>query len=337
MKRKWLREEMLCEKAPALLSPSPKWFKFSEYEVFDTDLGLYIGSKKNSKIEYYEPFKLFPAILEDYLRLVVKLRAISRFKPNVVKASKEERYRLYLKEKEYQKTKATLPFVQKYGLFGLFYECISDIYPKKVTSNEFNAVLDPKCSTFLPMFFQQHLVSNSIIEYDKLAARFLPELSPPYPYVDDLEEGINFQKYYAEPVEGIVLYPDMGSIIRHETLLKEYERSGLKLDDPVESFEKKYGRSDITYEMVLNFGIRKIGLALSYANDLFNLEWRFNSLLSALSIMYIMNKAEMMGKIIRICQYKKCNEIIIGKKYCCPKHADAARQERCRARKKHEE
>jgi len=165
----------------------------------------------------------------------------------------------------------------------------------------------------------------------------LPRLSSPLPNAEiSREQAKAFYENYAEPLNGVILYPDITDILWCEKLMKEYESSGSRLDDTVESIRQQNGRTDITYKRVLNFSINNLGITLSPDSGTWDLRWNSKSLFSALSIMYAMNKAEKMGKRIQMCQYSKCNEVILGKKYCCPQHADAARQERCRAKKKKE-
>lgn len=331
------KAESIREQAPGLFSLSPKWFKFSDYEILDTKKGLYIAPIKNSLKILYEPFKLFPEILQDYLQLLIDLKSLQEL--NADKNCSEDEVIRMFKKLDFKRAETILPFVRKYGLLGLFNDCLLSIEPdfNDDTGEKHIAVLSHNSRFYLSSFYQTNAVNFSV-EYEKLASHFLPRLCSPYPNIyESKAESKIFHENYAERINDIMLYPDITRILRHQKLLKEYESTGSNPDSIVESFCQENTRSHTTYKRALGLGFNDLGIAFSYDNEAWDIRWNFKSLFSALSIMYAMNIAGKMGPKIQLCQYSKCNKITLGKKYCCPQHADAARQERCRANKKKRE
>jgi len=291
----WLREEEVNESAaPGLFSPSPEWFRHSEYEIIGLG-GASFGIKpvKGAALEWYKPFEEFPVILEDFLRLVV----------NINNLYEEKKGRDIKRDK--QVAEEFLSFISKYGHFGLYWEHIK---------NE-----------DLPIVYYGGKTPPEIEEHNR---RYLEK-----------------QKHFFPTREK--LWPYTFGFLGSTTRLTYEDRPNYEGDNVNELFLADYTEKVIiietnsTFEMIerhfngkeQNFAVNGLGLSLN-GNSL---TWEFDSLIKALAIMYINNKAGSMGKEVSVCHLKGCNNIVIGKKYCNVRHADADRQRRRRNKLKEKE
>jgi len=77
--------------------------------------------------------------------------------------------------------------------------------------------------------------------------------------------------------------------------------------------------------------LRELNLGITFEAGEWQLSWNFNSLIEALSIMYLLNFTGKMGKPVKVCALDGCNKAFKGKgKYCCSRHGDCHRQRRSR-------
>lgn len=186
----YVREENEREQANGLFSTSSQWFKFSSYEIIKNKYNeYYIIPEKNSTMTIYEPFKLFPKILVDYLELITNLKELEN-KYNLTKANilwEDIAAKEYLKH-DLNRAKLLLPFIENYGLFGLFNEYIERIEPEcnspTIDYDKYIAVLKPNSRFLKRLNYNIKRSDNSYsIEYEKLAGHFLPRLSSPFPNI----------------------------------------------------------------------------------------------------------------------------------------------------------
>ena len=263
----WRKNELLNEEALGLYSKeaSPYWFKFSEYELVETDQETiyHIEPKRGAKLEHYKPFDVFHEILSDFFLLLAEL-------PNNNRSIFTE----LTKNKTFS-TKANeeiLKFCNKYGLFGVYWE-------------------QYKTDCFLSKGQEEWTVPS-----------FLP--------VGPLNSVFhNYRERTLDILEKL-------STIRHHYFCW------------TNFIKEKTNR--MPYPITFN----KLNLGVVFENNNWRLVWNFQSLIEALSVMYLLNFTGQMGEPIKVCKLDGCNKPVRGRIYCCDRHGDCHRQRRSRSRRK---
>lgn len=302
--REHFREEKLKNDSPGLFSRSPIWFRHSDYEIIpDNRRNFYIAPKHNTRFEIYKPFEKYPEILEEFITMILEIRSLSSFGKNQKKAEE-----IHLK-----KSHILREFVKKYGLFGLFWEQIQRI--DEPTGEGKKVYLDMTNIPNTLSYFDGYPV-----DYDEYSKAFFPKLERPYPDID--KDTNTFLNNYAEPVGHIFANGKFSRLGFYIEKWKKFEQSNSKLSD-IEDPE-----IGVTWQDTLTgLSIGGLGLTLSCSNNNLGLEWRFKSLIGALTIMHLMNFTGTMGKKIQVCHLEGCNKIA-RRKYCSDEHEHSARQNR---------
>ena len=201
-------------------------------------------------------------------------------------------------ERDKQVAEEFLSFISKYGHFGLYWEHIKN---EDLPIGYYGGKTPPE--------IEEH--NRRYLEKQK---HYFPTREKPWPYIFGFLGSTTRLTYEDRPnYEGdnvnelfLADYTEMPIIIETNNIFIDIKSHFM-------------GKNE-------NFSIGELGLNLSRDR----LEWNFSSLIKALGIMYINNKAGSMGEKVSVCHLEGCNKIVRGKKYCDNRHADADRQRRRR-------
>lgn len=310
----YIRDEHERQQRPGLFSNSPLWFRHSEYELFVKGFDVFIKPKHASTIEYYKPFKLFESILGDFITLALNLRDIER----------DENYRSKkgievigdveviddtegISDDE-RRSMLLTGFIEQYGPLGLFWDEVSQAY-----FEEQGEGID---LTIVP-----HLQPPMV--YDDYAEGFFPSLRRAYPCLEKTKKQTNrFFNNYSESVQGILENDTFRSLVEHISRWDDFTSGRYKPED-------KHPKHNTSWEKVLSISFSRIKLGFGFEAKDWQLSWRFNSLLQAISIMHFMNVTGKMGDGVRVCELDGCNKPVLGRrriKFCSTKHGQNKRR-----------
>lgn len=335
--------------SPGLFSKSPTWFRHSAYQIKEINNNLYICPCPGALYEAYKPFEKFPQIMSDFMTLLIGLDKVPKTFDNV---KSDEHFKELCKIRQLDWANLLLEFVSKYGLFGIMYEYIESLDPCRIKNgkDDFDnliVVLNKKAYSLFPHSnkilhsYTEEGISNStpMMKYNDLCSYFLPNTMEPYPQIRDKQ----FKEYYSESVTDIYMNSNMHLLTRH---IKKMNAFWVDNNNPLDEIpeynppevRKLFPDQRWKWSNELRQTIGDVGLTFGYdieANK-WDLSWNFKSLISALSIMYMMNLTDKMGSHVHMCKYSKCDKIIMDRNCCCEKHDNAYRKAKERARKERE-
>ena len=297
--QEYLSNEQYLAESPGLFSKSTQWFRFDRLETILIDGHHCILPVKNSKMIVYEPFKFFPQILADYLTLIARIMKIENefAETDYGEISDEAEDKLYLRHDE-RRAHLLLPFIQKYGPFGLvnyYIERFETDHENSIPNHTKRIViLRPNIKYHTGLHFKVKLDNGNFwIRYDDLAAYFLPRLNPPYPFIDGSPRDVRrFYSKYGEKAVDINRCYTHSKIYNHQRKYKEFVTTQNKPDDNIKSYQEE-GKPTVlvSYRRALEIGFGDLSMVFHYDKNkkLWDLNWNFNSLLQALEIMYMLS------------------------------------------------
>lgn len=320
----WENVKMLNSEANALFSSKSKWFKFSEYEIMahpQYNGMLCIVPKKGASMKKYVPSNEFPTILTDFMEMLLQLSEINlslaKIDGNLMRKCAE----------------ILLIFINKWGLFGHFFEYVESINFTKIKSQK-AIIVNLKATPLSPKYYEiKDKIIGHTVDYETYASLFLPRLNRPYPNpIPGMGKTDIFYSNYGEPVAYIINHPILIKLITHLGIYKEFISGNYRLND-------KFPEDNAhTWSDMLKIEPDYYGVGLLPEDNKYKLQWTYRSLLQALSNMYLRNLADEMGQKVNICQLPECNKAFIVKgnqtKYCCTNHGNRDRKRKERSQKK---
>lgn len=332
----WLLENPLPD-TPGLFSKSPTWLKHSAYEIKEINKSLYICPRPGALYESYKPFDKFPQILIDFMTLLID---IDKLPKPLNMAESGQSTQEFCEMRERNLADLSLKFISKYGPLGIMHDYIERLYPRRIGNGEDDdenliVVFNRKAYGALPVSLQNKMLPSyteegiinftPMMKYDDLCSYFLPNAKGPYPEISSKE----FKQGYSERVSDISFNRKKSRLAWHINKMNEFYISN---DGP--SDKSPYSKNT-EWGIYLRESIVDIGLTFGFDKETnkWDLSWNFKSLISALSIMYIMNITGKMGSSVNICKYSKCDRIVTDRNCCCEKHDNAYRKAKERAKK----
>lgn len=312
-----------------VISGRSSWFKYSKYELIEVNGREYFSPVSGTKIEKYRPFDFRDQLLFDFLDKVIKFAKPET--PNMRTlpgAENKNQKRLFISN--------TLDFINKWGLFGLFFERINSLdYTEEVEPGKktlyaapysVNVKFDQCCA--LPLSLDG-ISDKGNIRYDKYAEIFFPRgWSIPDSVPSPFYEGsfIAFADSYSEPVDSIWQNEVLNMISNHYHLENNIEKSKSPQSTQIHAPYVSY--SNMLYNLY------------DEPTKSYTLSFGFTNLMSALSVMYslhLSNNLTSEGNYIRRCL--NCDSPFLTKdsrkQYCNYTCQRASQTARARAKKKH--
>lgn len=282
----WRAEEFRT--APGLFTTSPEWVRFEEYEIVERERNLYVVPRKGAKMERYRPFEHYykdKSILLEFLILAYQLKMVSEREREAGKFDpRNQQYRARL----------ICRFASKYGLLGLFWKNAYAI-ERRIHKREGQTfyIVKPNLEIW------NRLRSLGDLElYDDYAAAYFPRLGPPYPNCYTAEE--EFWTEYGEAATEVMLAA--AYMREHAQKVGEFKE------------QKPYPGS--LKDRIPSPQVDNLKLDLEYDGQVWQLSWKFASLLDALWIMQLLNTVEQKDQV-RICAFPPCRRPFIGRRRFC--------------------
>ena len=338
-------ETWLEQLKEGLISREQRWFRCSAYEIREFHGNYYIVPQEGATLEYYCPFDCASEILTDFYELLVQLKPLIW---NYHFGFEDARSR----DSARRRAELLLPFISKYGPFGIFFEQIlyfpnhpkiTNVYVKPTTLYEkfIDVLLDRSPDAFritqLTKDSDIEEIFAGIVEQNAYFNLFFPWNESGYPTfsIDPLEDERDneFRLKYGEN-ESLIIhnqafmilfssFEDTLNLTTGSTELVTTERVGdLDIHHIARDSDSVLLPGNYSFSLVKEDGNLKIA-------------WQASSLIEILILMHGMNIAGQLAENVRICKLAECNNIVMGnRKYCCNAHADRDRKRRQRQREK---